>query len=272
MESFAELRAWRSISGIAVLVLLLGWETVGPYLPFFRRDARQRALHAFRNIFFGLINTAVISLGFAALWVTASNASAAHQFGLLHRLAMPPVLHTVAAILILDLWTYWWHWMNHRIPFFWRFHRMHHSDPQMDVTTANRFHTGEIIFSSLLRVPILALAGIHIWELALYETMMFAVVQFHHANVGLPGWLDRFLRVFIPTPDMHKVHHSRLMQETNSNYSSLLSIWDRLFRTFRLRQNPMEIVFGLDEFAGEEHQRILGLAKTPRAKTSAYKP
>lgn len=131
------------------------------------------------------------------------------------------------------------------------------------MATANRLHTGEIVFSSILRVPIIFLVGIHLWELVLYETLMFTVVQFHHANVGLPPRLDRFRRVFIPTPVMHKVHHSRVMVETNSNYGSLLSVWDRLFRTFRLRENPREIVFGLDEFGAPECQRWTEMAKTP---------
>ena len=269
MEPFDQLRVWRGLSAIVVIVLLLAWETTRPYLPLFQRNVRQRALHAFRNILFGIMNMTVISLGFATLWVMASNSSATHQFGLLHRFAISPVVHAVAAIVILDLWTYWWHWMNHRIPFLWRFHRMHHSDPQMDVTAANRFHAGEIILSSVLRVPIIALVGIHIWELALYETLMFGVVQFHHANIGLPTCLDRILRIFIPTLDMHKGHHSRLLKETNSNFSSLLSIWDRFFRTFRLRANPKEIVFGLEEWDAEERQKVLGMAKTPFTRPSA---
>lgn len=263
MESLAELRSLRAISGIGILVLLLAWETLHPFLPQFTGRGRDRAMHGFRNVLFGVFNSIVIAIGFAALWAVASANSAQHGFGVLHRLEMSPVLHAVAAVLVLDFWTYWWHWINHRVPFFWRFHRMHHSDPQMDVTTANRFHTGEIVFSSLLRVPIIFLAGIHLWELVLYEMLMFGVVQFHHANVGLPPRLDRFLRVFIPTPAMHKVHHSRMMVETNSNYSSLLSVWDRLFRTFRLRENPREIVFGLNEFDAPESQQLKGMAKTP---------
>lgn len=268
MESLVELRSLRAVSGILILVLLLGWETLHPFMPLFR-FGRPRAVHGVRNIIFGLVNTVVVSLGFATVWATASTASAQQGIGILHRMTDLPALHAIAAVLVLDFWTYWWHWVNHRVPFFWRFHRMHHSDPQMDVTTANRFHTGEIIFSSMFRVPVIFLVGIHLWELVVYETLMFAVVQFHHANVGLPAWLDRFLRVLIPTPAMHKVHHSRVMVETNSNYSSLLSLWDRLFRTFRLRANPREIVFGLDEFDAPECQRLTGMAKTPLLNSPA---
>ena len=143
---------------------------------------------------------------------------------------------------------------------------MHHSDAQMDVTTASRFHPGEIAISSLLRVPLFLISGVKLNELLIYEACMFAVVQFHHANIGLPDWLDRVLRLLIVTPAMHKVHHSRLPSETNSNYTSLLSFWDRLFRTFRLRPNLHDINLGLDGLDHPEHQTFHGLAWTPFVK------
>jgi sterol desaturase/sphingolipid hydroxylase (fatty acid hydroxylase superfamily) len=133
----------------------------------------------------------------------------------------------------------------------------------MDVTTANRFHIGEIALSSVLRVPVIALLGIQLWELALYELAMFTVVQLHHANIALPAWFDRAMRAVIVTPFMHKVHHSRWQPETDSNYSSLFSFWDRLFRTFRLRDDPRTLQFGLQEFDGQENHTLTGLLATP---------
>ena len=133
----------------------------------------------------------------------------------------------------------------------------------MDVTTASRFHIGEILFSNCLRIPLILLLGIHLWEIVLYETALLAVIQFHHANVGLRRRLDQLLRCFIVTPAMPKVHHSRWQPETDSNYSSLLSVWDRLFRSFRLRDDPRTIQFGLDEFAKPEDQTLPGFLITP---------
>jgi sterol desaturase/sphingolipid hydroxylase (fatty acid hydroxylase superfamily) len=150
-------------------------------------------------------------------------------------------------VFLLDAWTYGWHWLNHRVPFFWRFHRWHHADRAMDVTTASRFHTGEIVLSSVFRVPVLALIGCSLGELALYELLLFAVVQFHHANIALPDRLDRGLRLVIVTPALHKVHHSVVRAESDSNYSSLFSWWDRVFRTLRLVREPRRIVFGVEE-------------------------
>ena len=119
------------------------------------------------------------------------------------------------------------------------------------------------VLSSVLRVPVIALLGIQLWELALYELAMFTVVQLHHANIALPARLDRVLRTVIVTPFMHKVHHSRWQPETDSNYSSLFSFWDRLFRSFRLRDDPGTLQFGLQEFDGQENHTLTGLLATP---------
>jgi len=112
-------------------------------------------------------------------------------------------------------------------------------------------------------VPVIALLGLRLWELALYETIMFTVVQMHHANIAFPAWLDRCLRTLIVTPFMHKVHHSRWQPETDSNYSALFSFWDRIFGSFRSRENPAMIEFGLEGFDPPENHTLVGLLATP---------
>ncbi|NNE91506.1 MAG: sterol desaturase family protein [Verrucomicrobiales bacterium] len=246
-----------------VLVLLLTWEGFRPFLPFFRGKAKQRAIHLLRNTVLGVINAAMTSLGFVLLWAWAADWAWSRGFGLLNWISLSAWMEFAIAVLLLDFWTYWWHRWNHRVPFLWRFHRVHHADPRMDVTTANRFHFGEIILSSLLRVPVLMLIGAQLWHLAIYETLLFAVVQFHHANVALPPWLDRGLRIVTVTPAMHKVHHSRIPSETDSNYTSLFSIWDRLFGSFRLRRDLHGIDFGLNGYDSVKVQTVWGMAKTP---------
>jgi sterol desaturase/sphingolipid hydroxylase (fatty acid hydroxylase superfamily) len=134
------------------------------------------------------------------------------------------------------------------------------------VTTAHRFHFGEILLSSLLRTPVILLLGLQLPELLIYETLMFAVVQSHHANIALPSGLDRALRAVIVTPSIHKVHHSRWQPETDSNYSSLFSWWDRLFSTLRLREDPSTIRFGLEDFDRPANQSLAGMLKTPMGK------
>lgn len=248
-----------------VLIGLLLWETVQPFFDLFGRSARARAGHLLRNLTLAAVNAAAVALGFVTLWAWAAWYSQAHGFGVLHRLPLGEWTHAALAVLLLDGWTYCWHRLNHRVPLLWRFHRVHHSDAQMDVTTAGRFHFGEIALSSLLRVPLILLLGIRLPELVAYEAMMFAVVQFHHANIGLPEWMDRLLRLAIFTPAMHKVHHSREQRETDSNYTSLFSFWDRLFGTFRLRADPRTIRFGLEGLDRKADQTLAGLARTPFA-------
>ncbi|MBC7983636.1 MAG: sterol desaturase family protein [Candidatus Obscuribacterales bacterium] len=253
----------KPIIAFTVLVALLAWESVAPYFSFFRGHARQRAVHAVRNFTLAVLNAVVGAIVLATLWTWVTQWSARHEFGVLHWLPLGVVGNLVVGILLFDAWMYAWHRLNHRVSFLWRWHRVHHSDPQMDVTTAHRFHIGEIVLSGLLRAPVLLLLGMSLTDLALYETLMFAVVQFHHANVALPPALDRALRTIIVTPNLHKVHHSRLRVETDSNYSSLFSWWDRLFGSLRLRTDPHSIEFGLPEFAGSEHQTLSGMLKMP---------
>ncbi|MEL6616001.1 MAG: sterol desaturase family protein [Bacteroidota bacterium] len=246
------LQLTQSAAAVALLALLLLAESAHPFFDFFRQRRSERGRHALRNLALGLVNGALVAVAFAGLWVLTADWAAARGLGLLNLVALPTWLHVVGAVLLLDLWTYAWHRANHVVPFLWRFHRVHHSDAHMDVTTASRFHTGEIVLSSLLRVPVLVLIGATAWELVLYETLMFAVVQFHHANIGVGSRLDRALRAVIVTPEVHKVHHSRWQPETDSNFSALFSWWDRLFGSFRLRERPGEIEFGLNQFPGEE--------------------
>lgn len=252
----------RNSAALTGFALFLGWETFRPFFPFFKQAPGRRGKHLARNIGIALLNAAMIGLLLLPQWSRA----AGPEFGLLHRFPMPGWLHTLFVILLLDVWTYWWHRINHEIPFLWRFHRMHHSDPWMDVTTARRFHPGEIIFSSLLRLPLIFLLGIHLRELLFYGLLTGFVVDFHHANIALPERMDRWLRALIVTPAMHKVHHSRIQAETDSNYTSLLSVWDRLFGSFRLRPDLAVIEIGLDNWSEPPNQTLRGLMITPFRK------
>lgn len=262
----------RTVSMLVVLALLLLWESAHPFFEYFRTRRTDRGLHLLRNLLLGGLNALVISVFFVGIWGVTAIWASENGFGLLHwldrTLGTPSWLRAAGAVLGLDLWMYMWHRINHRIPLLWRFHRIHHNDPKMDVTTANRFHTGEIVLSSALRIPVIALLGTHLWELVLYEGLMFAVVQFHHANVALPPWLDRALRAVVVTPAMHKVHHSRRQLETDSNYSALFSFWDRIGRTFRLREDLSTLRFGLDGWDGEEDQSFLGMLRGPLKEES----
>jgi sterol desaturase/sphingolipid hydroxylase (fatty acid hydroxylase superfamily) len=251
------------------LVILLAWESAAPFFGFFRRRGKARLKHGALNLLVGAPSALLPALGFMTVLAAIATWTERHDFGLLNALSLPKLAHALGALLILDVFTYFWHRANHRVSFLWRFHRVHHADPNMDVTTASRFHLGEIAMSSMLRMPLIFLTGIQLWELAIFETAMLLVVQFHHANISVGARLDHWLRPFIVTPAKHKVHHSRIRTETDSNFTAFLSVWDRLFCTFRLRDDPRTIEFGLGAFDAPEHRTLLGLYKIPLVNTAA---
>jgi sterol desaturase/sphingolipid hydroxylase (fatty acid hydroxylase superfamily) len=245
---------------LILLLLFWCWETWRPY--FGQCEGRWR--HAAHNLAVAVFNTVILGLAFGYVTMMVTGWAEENQFGLLHNLGLAGSLRFAFALVLLDGWMYVWHRANHTVPLLWRFHRMHHSDRHMDVTTATRFHLGEHVGSSVLRLGLIPLLGFEVWNLVVYDTLVIAITQFHHADISL-GRLDRWLRWLIVTPDMHKVHHSDRQPETDSNYSTILSIWDRLARSFRMRDDPRSIVFGLKEFIVPGWQTFGGMMKTPFA-------
>jgi sterol desaturase/sphingolipid hydroxylase (fatty acid hydroxylase superfamily) len=253
-------------SAFVMLAGLLLWESLMPCMSFFKDAVRSRLVHGVRNFALGLVNAACTAALLSTLWAAATAWAARTHFGVLNWLDLQGAWRWVALLLLFDCWMYGWHRAMHRIPLLWRLHRVHHSDPQMDVTTAQRFHFGEIILSSLARTPVLALLGMTLDELTIYETLAFAVVQLQHANVALPPTLERVARWLIVTPALHKVHHSRIRAETDSNYASLLAWWDLLFQSRRQRSDLHTISFGLDGYDAAQYQSIVGLLALPRSR------
>lgn len=247
----------RRVSPVVLLALFWCWET---WRPFFRHEGRGR--HALRNLALALCNTVVLGFAFGSMTAFVAAWTAETESGLLHLLGIDEIARFALALVLLDGWMYLWHRANHGIPFLWRFHRMHHSDTQMDVTTATRFHIGELMIGAGLRLGLIPLLGLSIWHIVAYDTLVVAVTQFHHADIAL-GRLDRYLRFVIVTPDMHKIHHSDLQPETDSNYSSVLSCWDRLAGSFRMRQDLKQIRFGLRDFRVRTWQTVWGMLRTP---------
>jgi len=242
--------------GIILLLTLESW------LP--AADNRQRRLrHASRNLTLWLLNVFATTLIAAPLIATVAWWTEESRFGLLNLLSLPPAVTTVVAVLLFDCLLYLMHRANHKIGFLWRFHRVHHSDAEMDTTTAMRFHTGEVLISSSLRLAVIPLLGFTLWQMLVYESLMLPVILFHHSNVKFPEKLDRRLRALVVSPAIHRVHHSRARVETDSNYSIIFSFWDRIFGTFQLRKDGRPVEFGLAEYDSEEWQRVSGLLTTP---------
>jgi sterol desaturase/sphingolipid hydroxylase (fatty acid hydroxylase superfamily) len=246
----------------ALLVIFLIWESLAPMYDWFQGRGQARLEHGFRNIVLGLLNVVVVAVLFVQAWLWAANWAQDHRIGLLNWFNLPSWARFLFALFILDGWMYAWHRLNHGIPFLWRFHRVHHAERYLDVTSATRFHLGEISLSALIRIPLIFAFGIHFSEIVIYENLLFAVVQFHHANIRLPKIVENVLSKIIVTPNIHRVHHSKWQPETDSNFSSLLSFWDRIFGTKRVCADLQKIELGLDEFSSED-ENLAGIMEAP---------
>ncbi|NNF03077.1 MAG: sterol desaturase family protein [Rhodothermales bacterium] len=254
---------------ILVSGLVLFWAAEGA-IPLFRFQYR-RYRHAGLNIVFTL-TTLVVNFGLAFMIVSAARFSSAQDFGVLYVAELPLWLHVVFGIMVLDLVGAWLiHWIQHRIRWMWKFHLIHHTDTNVDVTTALRHHPGESAFRAVFTALGVLIAGLPIGIVLLYQTLSALFSQFNHANIGLPDRLDRALSWVIVTPNMHKVHHHFVQPLTDTNYGNIFSIWDRLFGTFAWVQDPQtELTYGIDtHMSPEEHDRLWNLLAIP---FQSYRP
>ena len=152
----------------------------------------------------------------------------------------------VADIILLDLWIYAWHQVNHRIPLLWRFHEIHHLDEFLDATSAVRFHAGEVLISAFVRAPVIIVLDMPLASVLAFETLVLMAAVFQHSNLRLPIRLERALALVIITPSIHWVHHHAVRQDTDSNYGTILSLWDRLFGTLSPTPRTPELTIGVE--------------------------
>jgi sterol desaturase/sphingolipid hydroxylase (fatty acid hydroxylase superfamily) len=181
-----------------------------------------------------------------------------NQIGLLNQVAWPQWIKVGVALLVLDLAIWAQHLASHKIPIFWRLHQVHHADRDIDVTTAVRFHPVEIGLSMLWKIAVVVPLGASPLAVFLFEVILNACAMFNHANIALPAAFDRLLRLIVVTPDMHRVHHSVLRREHDSNYGFNLSLWDRLFRTYTAQPEAghQAMTIGLDPYQSEAPTRF----------------
>lgn len=217
---------------LIAFVLFAGLEALVPR----RGRVQPRAGRWFTNLSITVLNTLslramAIALPFLAIGAAVDAWS--QGWGLFNHLNWPLWQELVLAMLALDFAIWLQHLITHKVPLFWRFHRVHHADRDMDVTTALRFHPVEILASMGLKIGLVYLLGPQAIAVLLFEVMLNGTALFNHANLALPRWVDAPLRLILVTPDMHRVHHSVIRAEHDSNYGFALSVWDRIFRTYR---------------------------------------
>ena len=197
----------------------------------------------------------------AMVWIAFANQEI--RFGLNYIYDLPGLPECCIAFLLLDYGNYIWHFLNHKLGFLWRFHLVHHTDPDLDITTAFRFHFGELIGSVVSRGAVVLLTGATPELVLIYEIAFEAATQFHHSNWRLPLRLEKILNFVIVTPRMHGIHHSVVKQETDSNYSVVFSWWDRMHKTVRLDVDQNLVVTGVPSYSDQSELTIGYLLKLP---------
>jgi sterol desaturase/sphingolipid hydroxylase (fatty acid hydroxylase superfamily) len=223
---------WRLGVFLGLFALLATLEVLAPR----RVPAQPRSTRWFTNMSIMVLDTLALralAIALPFLAIGAAMDAGRMGWGLFNALDWPLWVEVVLAILILDLAIWAQHLVTHKLPILWRFHRVHHADRDFDVTTALRFHPVEILASMLLKIGLVYLLGPAALAVLLFEIILNGTAMFNHSNLRLPLWLDRAVRLVLVTPDMHRVHHSIHRHEHDSNYGFALSVWDRMFRTYR---------------------------------------
>jgi sterol desaturase/sphingolipid hydroxylase (fatty acid hydroxylase superfamily) len=237
-----------------VFIVLAVWEFIGPR----RKQAIGRGWRWPNNIGVVIIDTLLVRILFPTTAVGLAMFAETRGFGLFNTIAVPSLVGVIASVVILDLAIYLQHVLFHAVPALWRLHRMHHADLEFDVSTGLRFHPIEILLSLLIKFAVVAVLGAPALGVVIFEVLLNATSMFNHANVRIPLGIDRVLRWLVVTPDMHRVHHSILARETNSNFGFSLPWWDRLFGTYRAQPAAGHdgMTIGIEQF---REPRELGL-------------
>lgn len=241
---------------IGVLAVMILWEVIAPR----RQILISRWQRWSANFALSILSMLLmrITIATAALW--AANTAMANNWGLLHLVDLPVVLSFVISLVLLDLAIYGQHRASHQWKWLWRLHKVHHTDLDFDVTTAIRFHPIEIFISMAYKVICILIIGVNPIAVLMFEIILSSCALFNHSNIRIPLAIDKVIRLLLVTPDMHRVHHSVIQTETDSNYGFSISIWDRLFNSYTAQpqQGHIDMKIGLTEY---QHREDVGVSK-----------
>ncbi len=242
--------------------LMLFWILEGVF-PLFSNDYKKYR-HAGLNLFF-TGTTMVIGFGLAGLLLWVSDYVSINRIGLLYIFDLPLWLQMVIGVFLMDfIGAYFIHWLEHRVKWMWKFHLVHHSDTNIDVTTGLRHHPGETFFRIFFTALAVFIIGAPMWIIMLYQSLSVLAAHVSHANINMPKGVDAMLSYVFVTPLMHKVHHHYKQPLTDTNYGNIFSIWDRLFGTFAKVDDSKSLIYGIDTHMSEdENSRIGNLLKIP---------
>lgn len=240
----------RLVPFVSILVIMMVAETLFPR----RQRTESRVQRSLNNLLLTVVNSFVTKILPVLSAVLAATFASHYGLGLFNLIALPAWVEYAAVIVIMDLMIYWQHVASHHVPILWHFHQVHHADHDLDATSGLRFHPIEISFSMGLKCIAVILLGAPPESVVLFEIVLNGCAVFNHSNVKLPLWFDKLLRLVVVTPDMHRVHHSVELDETNSNYGFNIPWWDRMFGSYRAQPR------------GEHHNLKLGLPEYPESQ------
>lgn len=247
-------QAIRLLGFVLVLSLMVVWEILATR----RHQIIKRRQRWPANLAIVVLGTLAVRLLFPLAAVGASSYASEQGWGLLNLVSMPSWMTVVLAIIALDLVIYFQHRIFHAVPWFWRLHRMHHADLEFDVTTGLRFHPLEIVLSMAIKMAVVVIIGAPVLAVVVFEVLLNATSLFNHGNIRLPQKIDRFLRLILVTPDMHRVHHSAIQRETDSNFGFSVPWWDRFFGTYRAQpeKGHLGMTIGIEDFRTQHDLRL----------------
>mgnify|MGYP005840360793 CR=1 FL=1 len=239
---------------LSVLTVMAIWEVFAARRP----QHISRLTRWPNNLLVVVLDTLAVRLVFPVAAAGTAFIASENGWGLLNLVSLPAWLAVIVSVLVLDAAIYFQHRLFHAVPWLWRLHRMHHADLEFDVTTGLRFHPIEIILSMAIKLTVVLALGAPALAVLIFEVLLNATSMFNHGNVRLPHWFDRYLRLFLVTPDMHRVHHSVIVRETDSNFGFNLPWWDRLFGTYRAQpeKGHLGMTIGIEDFRTVKDLRL----------------
>ena len=251
---------------ITIFITLTLWEIMKPR----REQLVSKKLRWMHNLAIALLDTVIIRLLLQVVPVSLALLAQHRGWGLLNKIDLPSSVEVVVAVIALDLTIYLQHVLFHFIPFLWPYHLVHHVDLDLDVTSGVRFHPIEIIISMGIKLTALTLLGAPPLAVLIFEILLNGTSMFNHSNISIPLTFDSIIRLLIVTPDMHRVHHSVMLKETNSNFGFTLSWWDRLFGTYQAQplKGHQDMIIGTVRFLDKKEQTLIWLLALPFLKSA----
>ena len=235
---------FRSAMGLGALLFFLVIELIRPY----RRPTVSKGRRWFHNLGITAVNNVILSLVFGAATVGAIMYVTQNKIGVLNLIAMGHWIKILATLVFMDFMLYVWHLLNHEMPFLWRFHRVHHTDLNMDVSTATRFHPGELAISAVIKLGLIYLIGADLWGVVIFEAALLLSAQFHHSSLEISPIFQKILWLMFVPPSMHRIHHSVVIKERNTNYGTIFSLWDRFMGTMKRDVDQDKIKIGVGAY------------------------